>query len=262
MSTLIEVIRRLKNYVTEFGHQYPQVWQQVDAIRGGRGRSWEDWCFLPFDELPSPHDTGHISTPQELLSAANTEALARDFEFHYKLSALGAEGLAAALIDAQHDIHQFLYDVGFHNHLPTIDAESIRGEIRDLLPLVSLVTYICVEAAAVGNGSGNHPARPRPTRTRRGERLFPPDSPTEWQVAYRLGAALRRAYAAEDAPLGATGTGHASPRPHIRRGHWHSFWTGRRSVPSERNLTAKWLPPIAVNVSDVEQLVPTIRTVD
>ena len=27
-----------------------------------------------------------------------------------------------------------------------------------------------------------------------------------------------------------TGT-HASPRPHIRRAHWHSFWVGKKDQP-------------------------------
>jgi hypothetical protein len=358
MNTLIKVALRLKNYVTELGKQYPQVWQQVDAIRGDcRLRNWKDWCFLSYDELPEdPQFMKRISVPSDLLSATNADAVARNFEFQNKLTALapwrvtqgiynfdetvldalwesagsdrvpvdvlyrmpewcvyvatpgrydkgmplhgffatltmmhgrpqlyllldvltpegnklkpamlalGAEGLAAAWIESSREMDQFLYDAGVYSHLPPVDAKGIKDEVSELMPLVSLVIYICVEASAVRDGSGtHHPTRPHPTRTRRGERFFPPDSPTEWQVAYRLGAALRQAYAVEqEEPLGGTGAGHASPRPHIRRGHWHSFWTGRRSVLSERKLVVKWLPPIAVCVQDVEQLVPTVRLV-
>ena len=57
-----------------------------------------------------------------------------------------------------------------------------------------------------------------------------------------------------------TGT-HASPRPHIRRAHWHSFWVGKRDQPDARSVTLKWLPPIPVNVQGVEDLTTTVRDV-
>lgn len=140
----------------------------------------------------------------------------------------------------------------------------VRGDaLREFSPLVSTVLYLCSQAAEMHDHSGSIrlPARPTPVKTRKGLRLFGPPRPVEWHVAYRLGAALRLAYAAEEHSLGGTGTGHASPRPHIRRGHWHRFWTGRRSIQSERRTVVKWLPPIAVCVDDVEQLVPTVRAV-
>ena len=51
-------------------------------------------------------------------------------------------------------------------------------------------------------------------------------------------------------------------RPHYRRAHWHSFWRGPRSKPEEREITVKWIPPIPVNLGDVdEDLVPVVRKV-
>ena len=55
--------------------------------------------------------------------------------------------------------------------------------------------------------------------------------------------------------------GHASPRPHIRRAHWHSYWVGQKSQPEARSVVLKWLPPIPVNVLDTEDLTPTARDV-
>src|SRR5271157_6628010 len=63
------------------------------------------------------------------------------------------------------------------------------------------------------------------------------------------GAALRQALS-EHEPSEPTGT-HASPRPHIRRAHWHSFWVGKKDQPDARSVTLKWLPPIPVNVQGV-----------
>ena len=69
------------------------------------------------------------------------------------------------------------------------------------------------------------PAVPKPQKTKKGMRIFAPDHPSRWEVGYRLGAALRQALS-EHEPAEPTGT-HASPRPHIRRAHWHSFWVGQ-----------------------------------
>ena len=91
--------------------------------------------------------------------------------------------------------------------------------------------YLCSQAAEIRDGGGGKrvPAPPQPVKTKKGMRLFPPDRPMPWEVGYRLGAALRKAWSAQEAASDTPGT-HASPRPHIRRAHWHSYWVGSRSV--------------------------------
>ncbi len=54
---------------------------------------------------------------------------------------------------------------------------------------------------------------------------------------------------------------HARPRPHIRRAHWHSYWVGKCNDPDTRTVVLKWLPPIAVNVQNVDDLTTTVRDV-
>ncbi len=50
-------------------------------------------------------------------------------------------------------------------------------------------------------------------------------------------------------------------RPHVRRGHWHHFWTGKRTDPESRKLILKWIAPLFVN-ANVDQDVPeTINNV-
>lgn len=48
---------------------------------------------------------------------------------------------------------------------------------------------------------------------------------------------------------------HASPRPHMRRGHWHHFWTGPKNDETNRKLVLKWLSPmmISVDTEDVNE---------
>jgi hypothetical protein len=128
-------------------------------------------------------------------------------------------------------------------------------------PLLSLLLYLCSVNAEIQDGAGTPrvPEYPTPKRTKKGDRLFAPDRPTTWEVGYRLGAALRRAQQQERQEVSA-GT-HASPRPHIRRAHWHSFWSGPKSAPDTRRLQVRWMPPIAVALKDVDELVPVIRPV-
>lgn len=46
-------------------------------------------------------------------------------------------------------------------------------------------------------------------------------------------------------------TTHNSPRPHMRRGHWHHFWTGPKNEPENRLLVLRWLSPMVI-AADLE----------
>ena len=120
-------------------------------------------------------------------------------------------------------------------------------------PLVSLLLYLCSEDADY-----QRPPAPTPKKTKRGSRFFPPDRPSTWDVGVRIGAALRKARTEHDDESSATGTG-TRPRPHIRRAHWHTYWTGPRE--GERTALVKWLPPIAVNLEGDDELPAVIHPV-
>jgi hypothetical protein len=137
----------------------------------------------------------------------------------------------------------------------TIPA-GVKVEIEQVIsPLISLLLYLCADEAEIGTGD-DRPKMPKPTKTKQGQRLFPPDSPKTWEVGVRIGAALRRAQAQAGAPSGEVGT-HARPRAHIRRAHWHTYRVG--AGRSDRRL--KWLPPIPINVFDAELLPAVIKNV-
>ena len=155
-------------------------------------------------------------------------------------------------------------------------AEKIRGSVeqagalaKDLAPLLSTLLYLCSANAEVRDAADpdgfRKPGNPEPKKTRKGPRLFPPEQPTVWETGYRMGAALRAAMAAgetgDPSSAGPESTGR-TVRPHYRRAHWHSFWRGPRSRPEEREITVKWIPPLPVNLGDVdEDLVPVVRRV-
>ena len=115
---------------------------------------------------------------------------------------------------------------------------------------LSLLLYLCSEEPDITPGL---PVKPKPKKVKGGEKLFAAKEIQEWQVAWRLGAAIRAAR--EQSEIKGVGT-HASPRPHIRRAHWHSFRAGKE----RRETRVKWLPPIAVNLKG--ELPAVIRRVE
>lgn len=119
-----------------------------------------------------------------------------------------------------------------------------------IAPLIALLLYLCSENAEMGDGT-QRPANPMPKKTRHGLKLFAPDKTRIWDVGLRIGAALRRGRS--DAPPLGNGT-HASPRPHIRRAHWHGYWTGPKD--GERRFILKWIPPTLINATTDE--LPTV----
>ena len=128
-----------------------------------------------------------------------------------------------------------------------------------LAPLISLLLYICSQSGEVGDGA-RRPSNPSPKRTKKGMRLFSAERVTEWGVGVRMGSALRRTIGTETSeqkPQG--GGGHAGPRPHIRRAHWHGYWMGPRD--KDRRFDLRWQPPIIVGVTDPEALPAVIRKV-
>ena len=139
-------------------------------------------------------------------------------------------------------------------------SEIASGIAASLAPRLSLLLYLCTVNSEIrdARGSTKAPANPEPVKTKKGLKLFAATTPTKWDVGFRIGAALKAAAAAADVadPQGGT---HASLRPHIRRAHWATYWTGPKSAPQTRVL--KWLPPIPVNVELEDDLIPVIRSV-
>jgi hypothetical protein len=151
-------------------------------------------------------------------------------------------------------VRRFLDVARIQSGMALETAGISKPMVDNITPLISLLLYLCSQNAEIGDGSC-YPANPQPTKTKRGLRMFAPDKFTTWDVGVRLGAALRAARA-KGSDAGGT---HSGPRPHVRRSHWHGFWTGPKSA--ERKINLKWLPPIPVNVSSVDELPATIRPV-
>lgn len=119
---------------------------------------------------------------------------------------------------------------------------SVIGKMRNSLNgLISLVLYLCSDEPEIDDlrEPGFSPKRPQPKKTKKGWQLFPAQKPHVWQVGVQFGKTLRQI----DADFESASSGR-SVKPHLRRAHWHGFWTGPRD--GERKFHYKWLPPLLV----------------
>lgn len=149
--------------------------------------------------------------------------------------------------------------------VPTVKEEIDRLDVKNpkyYEPWVSVLLYLCSQAAEIRDtvGTNRQPKKPKSQPTKFGIKTYAATSPTAWEVAFRLGAALRTAQNREKEKIVNESEPHASLRPHIRRAHWHTFWTGSRN--GERQAHLKWLPPIPVNVSEENPTIPVVRFVE
>lgn len=127
--------------------------------------------------------------------------------------------------------------------------ETIRG-------LLNLALYLASEEPDLS-------ARPRQLpEVRRGRkggkaRIYPDPKPQPIEVGWRIGAALRQAR--QEGAHAETGTGR-SLQPHIRRAHWHLYWTGEgsRKDPSKAQPRIRWIEPTLVGAERLEGELPAV----
>jgi hypothetical protein len=129
---------------------------------------------------------------------------------------------------------------------------SIEDEAADLSAWLSLLMYLCSQGADV---SGVQVADSGLPQRRRLKSDVAPARRAD--VGFRVGAAIRHSLNArrDGAPTG------RSIAPHLRRAHWHTYYSGKgsRSDPARRTVQVKWMGPIAVGVGPVQ---PVVRPVN
>lgn len=132
-----------------------------------------------------------------------------------------------------------------------LSGEALTGPLSGL---VSVLLYLCADEAEIEERRD-----PPPKVVRGKKRPIAPaaKAPVVHPCGYRIGARLelaqRRARSEGAEVAGAT------VAPHIRRAHWHRYWTGPRD--GERRVVLRWLSPILVGLDDVPDEA-TVRKVD
>lgn len=135
-----------------------------------------------------------------------------------------------------------------------------------LVPVLNLVLYLCANCEISDkDGELAQPSNPKPKKIKKGQKIFPPARPAIWDVAVRMGAAMRHAKTqaySQDEPTGRT------VRPHIRSAHWRHIVSGKRKTETGEHIPAakrqrelRWIPPIAVKLEDYDELPAVVRQV-
>jgi hypothetical protein len=217
-------------------------------------RRLPDWC--PYIELPEPTggtygyycllDYDYCSGAWELRIVADTEnglvlvpivltegislldATSSFADQDDMVSALAAKGTGSIALDA------------LAKAMPSIMAYAKTASLETVRPALSLLLYLCSDAPEIDDSRqpNESPGRVYARRVKGKARIFEPPKTRIWDVGTKLSAAL-------GAPTGRTG---AKKSPHIRRAHWHGYWTGPRI--GERKFKYAWIPPLAVAVDD------------
>ncbi len=122
---------------------------------------------------------------------------------------------------------------------------------EQLKPLISVLLYLCSDMPELDNHRQPRvsPSRPKAKKTKEDIRFFPASGPTFWDVGSSAAAKLR--------DLGEVEPTGRRVRPHLRRGHWHGYWTGKMSE-SNRKFVYKWLTPMLVAAAEEEDEEPGI----
>lgn len=115
-------------------------------------------------------------------------------------------------------------------------SKNYERTIRQVLPYI---LYIISDKPDIqGINKEEHKAVNVQEVHKKGEvRLFPANKVTEWNVGNNIAEKIKQ-YCSSASNGGTV-------RPHIRRGHWHTYWTGSRSGKQEPVI--HWLFPMLVN---------------
>ena len=130
----------------------------------------------------------------------------------------------------------------FHDRLNSPDRPGSMSTVY----VENIVAYLCSENAEISKSVT--PCDTRKLRSQKKQRKL--TQSTWYNVGTRIGAKFR-AYSYMKSSGGKSGKG--SVRPHIRRAHWHHYWTGKRD--GERHLILRWIEPTIVageSLQDIE----------
>lgn len=114
--------------------------------------------------------------------------------------------------------------------------------VEFLKPLLSVVLYLCSAEPEIDEGRrpGWTPYKPVIRQDRGQPVLVPAERSRFYAVGRTLGQRLRD-QGAEMEKIESDGT--RRHRPHLRRGHWHGFWRGKRGS-EEQEFIYHWLHPL------------------
>lgn len=143
-----------------------------------------------------------------------------------------------------------------NTNLNKIGCKSLSHNINDyeiVYKLIQLVLYICAQNKEIEEDVITRKTYRKPKTENSIKDKF--REVQKWNLGTEIAQTIRKmsqrpstgfSYRSNEF----AGTG--SPKsPHVRRGHWHHFWTGKKD--GERKRILKWVPPTFVNADKVEE---------
>jgi hypothetical protein len=120
-----------------------------------------------------------------------------------------------------------------------------KSMVSVISSLINIIFYICSTNCDITDKTPsvrNHPFHLRYKNKKNGPfQLLPPMQSKIYSVGENLSKQViefDRRNKANSNPI----------RPHVRRAHWHGFWTGPRD--GEREFILKWIPPTIVGANN------------
>jgi len=125
--------------------------------------------------------------------------------------------------------------------------------------MLQLLLYLCSEEPDMPQIE-----HPQKRRTISGG-VRSPKEPQVWDVGVRISNAIRKSRKndehVQEKRISMQGI-HASPRPHVRSAHWHTYWTGPRDAQFPvRKPVIRWIPPIPVGMDWKHELPTNVKIV-
>ena len=116
---------------------------------------------------------------------------------------------------------------------------------------ISLLAYLCCENAEIRESYETISVRSGKPRNISSPKF---DAVRKWEV----GAEITRTIKAGRKnpvyePLPERGSG-SPKRPHMRRGHYSHYWTGKKDGSEERKIIVRWISPLFVNADGSAEL--------
>lgn len=107
--------------------------------------------------------------------------------------------------------------------------------------VLKVLLYLCSDEPEIAGEEGPEarPSRPSIRRVKGRVRAFEQPRARIWTVGETMARAI-------ELHEGSRAIGSGSRKaPHMRRAHWHGYWTGPRD--GQRDFSYRWIPPVPVN---------------
>lgn len=257
---------------------------EIDSIPSEIFNNFPEWCvyidldFLNTDGMPQQY--GFFATPVFCGKTNRYTAILLSFEYKefnndLKIIKTGFDDLVVDLSSGVVNIDEIIksHDDIVSPHSPATmklevlkkekpfeyignnkkQMEKLRKRLSDCL---NMLVYLCSQEQDITkNDEKFTPRKPRIKQNHKKQQEIKTREDFNYlTVGKKIGLQLK---------LCSVQSGHGiKMKPHIRRAHWHKYWTGskKEELTHERKLILKWIPPVMINTKSLDELPINIKS--